>query len=242
MAMVGIRTHGRLTSSTRDGGPLRKASGSICLIQSLAQMNERFPMLPSSSTPENGPSEDQLAAASATFDLLSVPGRLHLVWLLSRDETDVTTLAARTGAQMRRPVSSSRNSVRPVSCRPVARAGVSSIASMTCTSSRSWIRCSPISPPTARSPKPPTRAGRRGVRASFPPDRGNGLAATGSRAAAPSSRGPRARRAGMPGRLAHPRRPRPRAPPVRRARPARAGTARSSSARTVPPARARRRR
>ncbi|WP_036318773.1 ArsR/SmtB family transcription factor [Microbacterium sp. B24] len=57
-------------------------------------------MLPSSSTPENGPSEDQLAAASATFDLLSVPGRLHLVWLLSRDETDVTALAARTGAQI----------------------------------------------------------------------------------------------------------------------------------------------
>ncbi|HAN23781.1 MAG TPA: transcriptional regulator, partial [Microbacterium ginsengisoli] len=40
----------------------------------------------------------QLAAAADTFDLLSVPGRLHLVWLLSDDESDVTTLAERTGA------------------------------------------------------------------------------------------------------------------------------------------------
>jgi DNA-binding transcriptional ArsR family regulator len=44
------------------------------------------------------PSVAQLAAAADTFDLLSVPGRLHLVWLLSDDESDVTTLAERTGA------------------------------------------------------------------------------------------------------------------------------------------------
>lgn len=41
---------------------------------------------------------DQLAAASATFGLLSVPGRLHLVWLLASGEFDVTTLAELTGA------------------------------------------------------------------------------------------------------------------------------------------------
>ena len=40
----------------------------------------------------------QLEAAALTFDLLSVPGRLHLVYLLSSDELDVTSLAAATGA------------------------------------------------------------------------------------------------------------------------------------------------
>jgi DNA-binding transcriptional ArsR family regulator len=41
---------------------------------------------------------DQLEAAAATFDLLSVPGRLHLAWLLADQEYDVTTLAGMTGA------------------------------------------------------------------------------------------------------------------------------------------------
>jgi DNA-binding transcriptional ArsR family regulator len=40
----------------------------------------------------------QLDAAALTFDLLSVPGRLHLVWLLAGQELDVTTLAQATGA------------------------------------------------------------------------------------------------------------------------------------------------
>jgi DNA-binding transcriptional ArsR family regulator len=40
----------------------------------------------------------QLDAAALTFDLLSVPGRLHLVWLLASQEHDVTTLADLTGA------------------------------------------------------------------------------------------------------------------------------------------------
>ncbi len=40
----------------------------------------------------------QLEVAALTFDLLSVPGRLHLVWLLASQEMDVTTLAAATGA------------------------------------------------------------------------------------------------------------------------------------------------
>ena len=40
----------------------------------------------------------QLDAAALTFDLLSVPGRLHLVWLLASQESDVTTLAELTGA------------------------------------------------------------------------------------------------------------------------------------------------
>lgn len=43
---------------------------------------------------------EQLDAAAATFDLLSVPGRLHLVWLLASHEYDVTTLAELTGANV----------------------------------------------------------------------------------------------------------------------------------------------
>lgn len=42
----------------------------------------------------------QLEAAAASFDLLSVPGRLHLVWLLATGEYDVTTLAESTGANV----------------------------------------------------------------------------------------------------------------------------------------------
>jgi DNA-binding transcriptional ArsR family regulator len=42
----------------------------------------------------------QLDAAAQTFDLLSVPGRLHLVWLLASEELDVTTLAERTNAMI----------------------------------------------------------------------------------------------------------------------------------------------
>jgi DNA-binding transcriptional ArsR family regulator len=45
-----------------------------------------------------GVTDAQLDAAAATFDLLSVPGRLHLVWLLATDELDVTTLAELTDA------------------------------------------------------------------------------------------------------------------------------------------------
>lgn len=43
-------------------------------------------------------SPEQLDAAASTFDLLSVPGRLHIVVLLSSQEYDVTTLAELTGA------------------------------------------------------------------------------------------------------------------------------------------------
>lgn len=42
----------------------------------------------------------QLEAAAASFDMLSVPGRLHLVWLLAADEYDVTTLGDLTGANI----------------------------------------------------------------------------------------------------------------------------------------------
>lgn len=51
------------------------------------------------STPRPAPAQitdAQLDAAAATFDLLSAPTRLHLVWLLTQDEFDVTTLAELT--------------------------------------------------------------------------------------------------------------------------------------------------
>jgi hypothetical protein len=44
------------------------------------------------------PTRPQLRGAAATFDLLSAPTRLHLMWLLARGEHDVGSLAARTGA------------------------------------------------------------------------------------------------------------------------------------------------
>jgi DNA-binding transcriptional ArsR family regulator len=42
----------------------------------------------------------QLEAAAATFALLSTPSRLHLVWLLASSESDVSTLAEKTGANV----------------------------------------------------------------------------------------------------------------------------------------------
>ena len=50
--------------------------------------------------PAGEPTAAQLEAAAMTFDLLSVPGRLHLVWLLAQGEHDVTTLADLTGANV----------------------------------------------------------------------------------------------------------------------------------------------
>lgn len=48
--------------------------------------------------PRSAATPERLTAASGTFDLLSVPGRLHIVWLLASGENDVTTLARLTGA------------------------------------------------------------------------------------------------------------------------------------------------
>ena len=46
------------------------------------------------------PTKLQLAGAARTFDLLSTPNRLHLVWVLSTGEHDVTTLAERIGTSV----------------------------------------------------------------------------------------------------------------------------------------------
>ena len=41
--------------------------------------------------------DEQLAAAAATFGMLATPSRLHLVWLLASGEYDVSTLAELSG-------------------------------------------------------------------------------------------------------------------------------------------------
>ena len=43
------------------------------------------------------PDRDALDDAAEVFQLLSAPGRLHLLWILSNDEVDVTTLVAAVG-------------------------------------------------------------------------------------------------------------------------------------------------
>lgn len=43
------------------------------------------------------PARDVLEDAAEVFTLLSTPGRLHLLWILSNGECDVTTLVAEVG-------------------------------------------------------------------------------------------------------------------------------------------------
>lgn len=43
------------------------------------------------------PDRDVLEGAAEVFQLLSAPGRLHLLWILSNDEVDVSTLVAAVG-------------------------------------------------------------------------------------------------------------------------------------------------
>lgn len=47
--------------------------------------------------PPPAPSRAVLDDAAEMFALLSTPGRLHLLWLLSTDEVDVSTLAREVG-------------------------------------------------------------------------------------------------------------------------------------------------
>jgi DNA-binding transcriptional ArsR family regulator len=44
------------------------------------------------------PDRDAFADAAEVFQLLSTPGRLHLLWFLSNDEVDVTTLVHAIGS------------------------------------------------------------------------------------------------------------------------------------------------
>jgi DNA-binding transcriptional ArsR family regulator len=48
-------------------------------------------------TSHTAPARDVLDDAAEVFQLLSAPGRLHLLWVLSNDEVDVTTLVAAVG-------------------------------------------------------------------------------------------------------------------------------------------------
>ncbi|MHA7222883.1 ArsR/SmtB family transcription factor [Arthrobacter sp. RHLT1-20] len=44
------------------------------------------------------PDARRLDAATATFRMLSDPTRLHILWLLTQESSDVTSLVQRTGA------------------------------------------------------------------------------------------------------------------------------------------------
>jgi len=48
-------------------------------------------------TSRPAPDRDVLVDAAEVFQLLSTPGRLHLLWLLSNEEVDVTTLSRAVG-------------------------------------------------------------------------------------------------------------------------------------------------
>jgi DNA-binding transcriptional ArsR family regulator len=48
-------------------------------------------------TSSDVPARDVLDDAAEVFQLLSAPGRLHLLWILSNDEVDVSTLVATVG-------------------------------------------------------------------------------------------------------------------------------------------------
>ena len=48
-------------------------------------------------TSHTAPARDVLDDAAEVFQLLSAPGRLHLLWVLSNDEVDVSTLVAAVG-------------------------------------------------------------------------------------------------------------------------------------------------
>jgi DNA-binding transcriptional ArsR family regulator len=48
-------------------------------------------------TSNDAPARDVLEAAAEVFGLLSAPGRLHLLWILSTAEVDVTTLVVAVG-------------------------------------------------------------------------------------------------------------------------------------------------
>jgi DNA-binding transcriptional ArsR family regulator len=48
-------------------------------------------------TSHEAPARDVLDDAAEVFALLSAPGRLHLLWILSNNELDVTTLVTAVG-------------------------------------------------------------------------------------------------------------------------------------------------
>ncbi|MGA8116668.1 MAG: metalloregulator ArsR/SmtB family transcription factor [Actinocatenispora sp.] len=50
--------------------------------------------------PADTPSRSQLEAAAAVFDMLSVPTRLHLMWMLCHGDYDVGSLAAAVDANI----------------------------------------------------------------------------------------------------------------------------------------------
>ncbi|MER7000238.1 metalloregulator ArsR/SmtB family transcription factor [Streptomyces sp. NPDC000410] len=61
-------------------------------------MSERAGSPTATDAHQRTPGAPELAAAAGVFSLLADPTRLHLVWLLTRGESDVTALATACGA------------------------------------------------------------------------------------------------------------------------------------------------
>jgi DNA-binding transcriptional ArsR family regulator len=62
----------------------------------MAQRSGPAPLL-GTAVEADGPTAAQLQSAAATFALLASPARLHLVWLMAHESTDVGTLAEHVG-------------------------------------------------------------------------------------------------------------------------------------------------
>ncbi|MFB9957023.1 hypothetical protein [Cellulomonas denverensis] len=121
-------------------------------------------------TSRDAPARDVLEDAAEVFALLSAPGRLHLLWILSNDEVDVTTLVAAVGGTK---VSASTwpSCAWPDGSTHAAMADACSTESPTPTSSPSSTKPSNTSSTCATDP--PTRAGQvtqvlRAERATIP--------------------------------------------------------------------------
>lgn len=55
---------------------------------------------PADAPPGDLPTDDQVGAAVTAFSMLAEPTRLRLLWLVSAEELDVSTLAGRIGASV----------------------------------------------------------------------------------------------------------------------------------------------
>lgn len=63
-------------------------------------MSDAVPAEPDRPTRAGLPSDDQVRAAVTAFAMLAEPTRLRLLWLVSAEELDVSTLAARVEASV----------------------------------------------------------------------------------------------------------------------------------------------
>ena len=125
-------------------------------------------------TPSPHATPAQLDAAAATFDLLSVPGRLHLVWLLAASEYDVTTLAELTGANI--PAASQQLAkLRAAGIVTAARRGATSGSDIGTITDAAFRKSATFSSTSSNGPPKPGTSDSRGIGGG-----GTGLLTTGA--------------------------------------------------------------